>query len=426
VKRVNSLVVAIGAVAVTAGIVARAQTPQPVDRITFKDAVQRAIDKNPTSAIAAAGILRADALLRQTRSQSGLQVAASAVTSTSLNGSVQFQGTTVTPRNSVSATVDATIPVYAPAAWARRAQAEDQRNVAELTRANTARQTALETADAFLTIIALRRIVEATTRARETADSHFELARELQEQGTGSRLNQLRAQQELSTDEGLVENARLALYRAQEALGVLLVEDGPVDAADEPDFAVPAAEPVPAGLLNRTDLKLFTAQQTAAERVVHDSVKDRFPSLAATFEEQSTYPALFFSPTNSWRILLQASVPIFDAGLRTGQKLERQSALDVSRANLAGALTQASSEVRATREAVASTERALVSKRAAAEQAQEVVNITNISFRAGGATNIEVVDAQQRARDADLTAAVAEDALRRARLDLMDALGLFP
>ena len=216
------------------------------------------------------------------------------------------------------------------------------------------------------------------------------------------------------------------MYQAQEALGVLLAANGPVDAADEPDFSVPPTSVIAAGFLGRTDLKLFTAEQQAAERVVKDSVKDRFPSLAATFEEQTTYPPLFFSPTNSWRILLQASVPIFDGGLRTGQKQERQSALDVSRAKLAGALTQATSEVRSARESVASAERALVSARAAADQAQQVVDIVNISFRAGGATNIEVVDAEQRARDADTTAANAEDALRRARLDLLDALGRFP
>ena len=64
-------------------------------------------------------------------------------------------------------------------------------------------------------------------------------------------------------------------------------------------------------------------------------------------------------------------------------------------------MTQASSEVRAAREAVASAERSLASARAAADQAQQVVNIVNVSFRAGAATNIEVIDAERSARDAD-------------------------
>ena len=44
-----------------------AQTPPPAERLSFRDAIARAIEKNPSSAIAAAGILRAEALLRQAR-----------------------------------------------------------------------------------------------------------------------------------------------------------------------------------------------------------------------------------------------------------------------------------------------------------------------------------------------------------------------
>ena len=244
--------------------------------------------------------------------------------------------------------------------------------------------------------------------------------------GTGSRLNELRAQQELSTDEGLVEAARLALYRSQEALGVLLVAAGPVDAAEEPAFEVPADGPPSAVASARTDVKLFTAQQDAAERLVRDAAKEYWPSLQAIFQPQTTRPTPLFSPSNSWRFLLQATVPIFDSGRRAGQRLERQSVLDVSRATLAGVLTGVASEVRLSRESIASAERSLVSVRAAAEQAQEVVNIVNVSFRAGAATNIEVIDAERRARDADTAVAIAEDTLRRARLDLLNALGRFP
>ena len=82
--------------------------------------------------------------------------------------------------------------------------------------------------------------------------------------------------------------------------------------------------------------------------------------------------------------------------------------------------------MRAAREAVASGERGLASAQRAADQAQQVVNIVNISFRAGAATNIEVIDAERSARDADTAVAVAEDILRRARLDLLLALGRFP
>jgi outer membrane protein len=416
----------LGAVVLSAPL-ASAQTPVPAEQVSFNDAIQRAIEKNPSSQIAAAGILRAQALLTEARANTRLQINGT-VTTTTLNRGVEFQGTTVTPQNSVIGALDVRLPLYAPARWAQRAQAQDAAHVAEFNAAETRRQTALATADAYLTSIARRRVVEANQRARDTAGAHFDLASELERRGSGSRLNALRAQQEVSTDNSLVESAHVALYQAQEALGVLLAADGPVDATEEPAFVLPeSAGAAPADLVQtRADLQLFTAQTQLAERVVRESSKDYYPYLEGIFQPQSTYPSQFFTPANSARFLLQLSVPLFDSGQRRGVRGERQASLNVSKATLEAATTQARSEVRTGREAVQSAERGLASTRAAADQAHEVVNIVNVSFRAGASTNIEVIDAERSARDADTAVAVAEDTLRRARLNLLTALGRFP
>jgi outer membrane protein TolC len=68
----------------------------------------------------------------------------------------------------------------------------------------------------------------------------------------------------------------------------------------------------------------------------------------------------------------------------------------------------------------------LDSARLAASQADEVLQITTSAFQVGATTNIEVIDAQRSARDAETTTTVTEDALRRAKLDLLVALGRFP
>lgn len=426
------------AAAVALATASAAQPPEPGERVTFAQAIERALARNPSSAIAAAGILRADALLVQARSSARYQLTANA-TSTTLNRGVEFEGVTVTPRTSVAGGLDFRMPIYAPVVWARRVEAQDNLDLANLSAAETRRQTALATADAYLAIIARRRIVEANVRAAQTAVAHVDLATELEARGTGSRLNRLRAEQELATDEGLIESARFLLYRAQEALGVLLAAEGPVDAADEPTFDLPpdaapangpgAAPHAAAGGLpgsRRADLRLFAAQEQAAERVLRNNRASYLPVFEGIFQPQSTYPSQFFVPANSWRLLLQVNVPLIDSGFRAAETRARQSGVDVARATRARALTTVASEVRTGREAIASAERELVSRRAAASRAQDVVNIVNISFRAGAATNIEVIDAERRARDADTDVAVSEDALRRARLELLNALGIFP
>jgi outer membrane protein len=411
------------------------QTPAVVERVTFQQAIDRAIANNPSIAVAAADILRAEGLLAQARSATLLQVTGN-IQTTTLNEGVSFQGSTVVPRSQVTASVTVAQPIIEAAAWARRAQAADNVQIAQLGAADARRQIALATADAYLSILAQRRIVEGDTRARDNAREHFNLATELERQGTGSRLNALRAQQQLSTFDQQLEGASLAVYRAREALGVLIVANGPVDAVDEPSFAVPAdaaalgsasaADATPVLLQSRPDLKLFSMERQAAERVLNDSSKDRWPSLDAIFLPQTIRPAAFFAQANSWQFLLRASIPVLDGGQRSSVRTERQAALNVAQANLTGAVTQASSQLREAREAIASGERSLASARAGADQAQQVVNIVDVSFRAGAATNIEVIDAERSARDADTAAAAAEDTLRRARLDLLLALGRFP
>ena len=204
---------------------------------------------------------------------------------------------------------------------------------------------------------------------------------------------------------------------------MLILAEGPADAADEPVFAEPPA--APAGLL-RTDLQLFAAEQRAAERVLRDSNKDWWPTVDAMFQPSTVYPAQLFLPQNTWRFLTQTNVPLFESGQRAAARMQRQASVEQARATRAGASTAAESQVRAARGAVASGERSLASAQRAADQAQQVVTITNVSFRAGAATNIEVIDAERSARDADTAVAVAEDQLRRARLELLEALGHFP
>lgn len=409
---------------------AGAQPPLPGERLTFRQAIDQAIARNPQSAAAAAGILRAAALIDQTRSASRLQVSGSS-TMTTLSRGVQFEGVTVTPRTSVTAGLDVRYPLYAPATWARRVEARDTADIADLSAAETRRQIALATADAYLTIIARRRVVEANTRARDAAKAHFDLAAELENRGTGSRLNRLRAQQELTTDEGLIEAAAFGLYRAQEALGVLVAAGGPVDAADEPQFdpseSTPASPgPTPGSVMLRSDLRLFAAQEIAAQHVFENNRTNYQPVLQGIFQPQTMYPSQFFTPQNVWRALLQFDVRLFDSGQRAAEGVAKRAAVDEARAARQARLTEVASEERTAREAVASAERQLGSVRAAASQAQDVVNIVNISFRAGAATNIEVIDAERGARDADTSVAVAEDALRRAKLDLLNARGQFP
>jgi outer membrane protein len=404
-------------------------TPAPVmESVTLQEAVTRAVANNPTIAQAAEAVLRAEGLLQQARAAT-LPVVNAFVTNATLDSGRSFGGTVVQPRNQSTISADLSVPVLAASRWAAATQARDQVEVAHLSTADVRKQIGVATAEAYLVIIAARRQVEVNQRARDSANAHLDYAQRRLAEGAGTRLNELRAAQEVSADEARVEVAGLAVRRAQEALGVLIAAAGPVDAADVPTFDIPATTVLSdeaAWMAARTDVRLALATEHAFERVWHDSYKDYFPTAFATFDPQLLTPSGAFTAPRSWRFAISVAVPVFDAGQRRGQTKVREAAANASRFGLTSLQNEARSEVRLAQEAVRSNERSLTSLRLSAQQANEVLTISTTAFEAGATTNLEVIDAQRSARDAESAAAIAEDAVRRARLDLLTALGQFP
>ncbi len=406
---------------------APARTAVPVPRISFEEAVGRALARNPSVRQAAAEILRAQGLLREAWA-SVLPNLGGRVVNTTNGTPILVNGAVATPRNQLVASLVLASPLFAPYQWALVAQAADTRRVTVATSADVKRQIATATAQAYLAVIARRRVLEANQRAYDVAQAHYDLARRLRENGAGSRLNELRAQQAASADRVQVEQSAAAVYAAQEGLGVLLAADGPLDAADEPKLDLPASpqEAEDAMASRRTDLRLASERQRAAERAARDVWLEYLPTISGQFEPSYTRPSTLFQPARTWRADLTLTVPLFEAGARGARRAEALALLEEARVAREGLLTQARSEVRSATDALARAQAALDAATASAAQAGDVLGIVNVSFQEGASTNIEVIDAQLAATDADIAAATAQDQVRQARLSLLLALGLFP
>ena len=406
-------------------------TAQTITQVTFDEAILRATTNNPAVHQAAAGVLRADSILQQVRARTRPSVDASF--GASLAGPItQFAGSSINPRAQTVTTAGVSVPLVTPVGWAQRNQALDQTLVSQRAFSETRLAVAIAAADAYLAVIAQRRVLELSERARDNARAHYDFANQRYEGGVGSRLNAIRSRQELSGNEARVDEARLGVRRAQEALGVLIAVDSPVDAAGDPTFELPPDRDD--GLLptdgsvfgRRPDIQLVIQRQLAAERIVSDGWKDNLPSVTSLFAPQLVAPSGLFAEARSWRASVLMSIPLFDSGRRRGLGAERRALVEMVRTERSNIERQANSEIRTAREAVAATERALQHANTAAAQANEVVQITDVAFREGATTNIEVVDAQRRARDAETATAIAEDAVRRARLEWLVATGRFP
>lgn len=406
------------------GVLAPVEVPATLERVTFDEAVRRATGHNPTVGEASQAILRSQALLDQAKSIFRPSLYGN-VGTTVLDAARGFDGNVTQPRTQSVFNASVSYPFLAAAQWAAKNQAADQVGIARISAEETRRQVAISAAQSYLAVIASERQREVAIRNLATSKALEDYAKARLDAGKGSRLNHVRSTQELAAAQGQLQLSELLVRQAQEALGVAIFADGPVDANGDPDLE-PAAPPSnEAWLQQRPDIRLSTAQVLAADRVVRDSWKDWFPTGTASFTPQYVTPPGFFEPAKTWRAVFQLHIPIYDGTLAPAKRV-RAAELESSRFRLDAVKVQARAELRVAQESVIRNEQIVAATRLSSESAAEALSISEIAYRAGATTNIEVVQAQQTARNAEILFAVAEDRLRQARLDLLVALGRFP
>jgi outer membrane protein TolC len=401
-----------------------AQTPT-VRRVEFEEAVKQALVRNPSIAGAQVAVAEAEAGRQQARALTRPGLSASVNTITNSREIAFEEAGVVSPRTQAALGASASVPLFISPQWAAVRQASDQVDVANQDALEARRQVGLAAAQAYLQVILAQRQAEVELRALETARAHLEYADRRLEGGVGSRLNQLRAAQAASETETRLEAVRLLLSRAQESLGVQMAEDGPVDAGAVPALETPETTNIDELLADRPDVKAQVLAVRAADRVVGDTAKEWYPTASVSFAPQYIAPAGLFQPARTWRLVFAVTQPIFDSSVRA-RKAIRIASLDRQRVGQTALEIQARSEIRIAQEAVRSSERALTSARLAAQQANEVLKISTAAFEVGATTNIEVIDAQRSARDAETAVELADHALRRSRLELLVAVGRFP
>ena len=234
----------------------------------------------------------------------------------------------MTPQNQVTASLTADMPIVAAAPGRGAPQAQDNRHVAELGAAETRRQIALATADAYLSdhrAAARRRRERAGARRGEGALRSGHRARAA---GHGQPAERAARAAAVVDRRGAGRGRRRSRSIARRRRSACC--SSPTARSTRPTSRRSRCRPMRrAGGTARRCCARSARVPLGPEAVlrpgsrppsgcVRDSSKDCWPSLDAIFLPQSIYPAQFFVPPNSWRFLLQASIPIFDSGQRAG------------------------------------------------------------------------------------------------------------
>lgn len=388
------------------------------ESVSFRSALTLARTRSVNVAIAEADVARATALVKQARAASFPTLTGNG-TYTRLDGDRVISGRVAQGANSLSLNVNVTVPIVAASRWGAWKRAEDGVDVATSQKRAQERDVVLAAGRAYLAVLLQKKALLVSERARDVAKQHLAFADARERGGVGTRLDVVRATQEVEATEAQLGQSRLALVRSEEALGTTLGVDQAVEAAEEPALEVARA----GDLRERLDLRAQARDVEAKERATHDAYRDYVPTLSASFQPFYQNPATITLPETGWQAQLALSVPFFDGGLRDGQDRERGALLSQARARYEDALRRARSEVRVAETTIEEAGKIVERARTSVALAREAAELAQVAYTRGASTNLELMDADRRARDAESQLALAEDAVRQARLEWLGVTG---
>lgn len=396
-----------------------------VPRIGLDAALKQALARNPSARLALLDVKRAETLVAQARAQSLPLLTGNGIY-TQLDADRQIAGRVATPESQLQLNLFLQVPIVAPKAWSAWSRAKETVEVAGASEKQARQALVISVARTYLAAIAQERFLDVNAHAKDTALAHEKYARTRFEGGLGNKLDEVRAMQEVATTSAALSTSYASVLRTREALGVLVGSEGPRRPEEKPALgSLPSEAEAELDVKKRPDVAAQMAKQTAAKHQVRDNWVDFMPQLVGTFQPFYQNPATPQFPTTGWQAQLLLSIPFYDGGLRYGVHEARKVEEEAQGAQLESLLRQAKADVRVATEAIRRADEAMRDSREAARLAAESLRLATLAYEAGASTNLEVIDAERRARDAETDVTIKEDAARSARLDLLVASGRF-
>jgi outer membrane protein TolC len=340
----------------------------------------------------------------------------------------QVLDVTLQPRNALNAQLEVRQALIVPTLWAAIQASTRAERLAELSTEAQRREILFVVAQAFYGAAASQAALTAQARLLELNQAREKDTQARFDAGTVTKVAVLRAKLDRTRAEQDLLRSRNALASAKLALATLLQR--------EPDFELaPPPEPqLPAQATNLEEVALAERPDVAASRENEELANTQrrgvwlsyLPTVGLSGAYRWSNAGGFTGQNTLWLITVAASWTIWDGGLREAN-LREQSAKVAE----AEALRQAS-EARA-REEVARYQLELESALANRSKAQEAVELaregqrlTDVSFRAGVATYLEVADTNTTLTQTEVGLVAERLQASLAALRLLKSVGAFP
>lgn len=413
---------------------------------SWQDAIHLVDSRSPDLRIAEEEVARAAGLSRQALGRILPTLNASASASTQASSIDQPAGTTVfglkvpqpfsmtNTSQSTSVGTTLSIPVLQPRGWFAYGTAQQSIEMAKLSALDRRRLLITNVAAAIISVFVAERANEINRVGLKTTMERLELTRRRVRLGAGTRVDVVRAEQDMLLVSNVIIQSNESLRRAREALGLALGEDVPYGVS--PTISLNAIENSVRTMCRvakpeeRTDVQVVQRQLEINKRQLMEARLGFLPTASVdaslntgTSSQSVTYSLpnipLQEQPTNRnyvWSIRAVISIPIFDGGVRYGELAITRAATEQQRARLEATTRQVRLEVAQANRAVEVAEQARVNSELARDMAKETARLTVLAYESGTSTSFELVDGARRQRETEIDLIVKEFELVRAKI----------
>jgi len=286
-------------------------------------------------------------------------------------------------------------------------------------------------ANSYLTLLADDELLAITEQTLKTREESLRLTQLRFENGVSSKLD-------LQLSASLVETARATLAQLRRLrqqdnnlLTLLVGQPIPADLPQGATLATTELPDLPAGLPSdlltvRPDIRSAEQQLIAANANIGAARANYFPRISLTGSAGSVsdeLSGLFKSGTFGWSFAPQAILPIFDYGrVRAGVE-SAQAGRDIAVAQYERSIQTAFREVADALAGQATYSEELRAQRAVAAAEQDRFNLSDLRYRSGAASQLDLLDAQRSLFQAQQAAVNANLARLQNQVTLYRVLG---
>ncbi len=343
-----------------------------------------------------------------------------------------FGGATRTPLpNIITGNIQLVQPIVNIANWDQRHIARMNEDVQRLSVDDIKRNLALSLANALVGVVTAERVAELNRVGFRQSLERLDLTTRKKNLGAANGLDVVRAQQDVETARGNLVNGDESLRQAREALGLALGFPEQVGVAR--DVNINGLERSAMRICQVAD-SVDTRPDVAAARKKLDIAKRNIDNVyyqfAPTLNAQSTLGTSSAdtgaAPNTTWNIAAVLSVPFWDGGARYGALRQARALSYEAEQNLEALRRTAIVQIEQARRGVDVAE---ASRKVAADAralAAETDRLTQVAYREGQGTSLELVIAAASLRQSEITLALREFDVVKSRVLAVLALATCP